>query len=159
MSKLTLTVTLLSILAFGIAVPRAGAAPGDACSLLTAAQIKSATGADASPGVAGSAKLCQWNASMAPGATVNFVTLVLQDPKFFDSGKNVPAPANAPARAIITPVFGVGDDAYFVAVRDQVGLVVKKGSSAFKVAVYAKLPNAQKESMEKALATQIASQL
>jgi hypothetical protein len=96
---------------------------------------------------------------MAPTAVVNFVTLVLQDPKFFEGGKNMPAPADVPTRAMVTPVSGVGDDAYFVAVRDQVGLVVKKGSSAFKVAVYAKLPVEQKEAMEKALATQIASQL
>ena len=146
------TIPVLAVLL--VAAPqRAAAAPGDACSLLTPAQIKSATGADTSPGVAGSAKLCQWNASLAPGATVNFVTLVLQDPKFFDGGKNVPAPA------VVTPVSGVGDDAYYVAVRDQVGLVVKKGSTAFKVAVYAKLPVDQKESMEKSLAKQIVSQL
>jgi hypothetical protein len=159
MSRLSLAAILAISIAFLFTPSKTSAASGDACSLLTPAQIKSATGADASPGVAGSAKLCQWNASLAPGATVNFVTLVLQDPKFFDSGKNMPAPANAPARAIVTPVSGIGDDAYFVAVRDQVGLVVKKGSTAFKVAVYAKLPNEQKEAMEKSLATQIASQL
>ena len=153
MPRLILAAALGAISAFGFAAPRAHTAPGDACSLLTPAQIKSATGADVIPGVAGSPKLCQWNASMAPTAVVNFVTLVLQDPNFFANGKNVPAPA------IVTPVSGVGDDAYFVAVRDQVGLVVKKGSSAFKVAVYAKLPNDQKETMEKKLAMQIASQL
>jgi hypothetical protein len=144
---------LFLIFAFGVAAPRSTAAPGDACSLLTPAQIKSAIGAQVSAGAAGSAKLCQWNASLAPGAIVNFVTLVLQDPKFFDGGKTLPSPA------IVTPVSGVGDDAYYVAVRDQVGLVVKKGSSAFKVSVYAKLPVNQKEAMEKSLATQIASQL
>jgi hypothetical protein len=159
MPRLALAVALPLIFALGVAAPRSQAAPGDACSLLTPAQIKSATGADVTAGVAGSAKLCQWNASMAPTATVNFVTLVLQDPKFFESGKNMPAPANVPVRAIVTPVAGIGDDAYYVAVRDKVGLVVKKGSSAFKVAVYAKLPNEQKEAMEKSLATQIASQL
>jgi len=151
--RLMLAASLGAIFAFGVAAPRVNAAPADACSLLTQAQIKSAIGAEVSEGAAGSAKLCQWNASLAPGAKVNFVTLVLQDPNFFANGKKVPAPA------IVTPVSGVGDDAYFVAVRDQVGLVVKKGSSAFKVAVYAKLPNDQKETMEKKLAMQIASQL
>jgi hypothetical protein len=148
-----LTVSLGAVLALGVAAPRANAAPGDACSLITPAQIKSAIGAEVSAGAAGSAKLCQWNASLAPGATVNFVTLVLQDSKFFDGGKSVPSPA------IVTPLTGVGDDAYYVAVRDQVGLVVKKGSSAFKVTVYAKLPADKKEAMEKLLATQIATQL
>jgi hypothetical protein len=149
----TLAAALLLIFAFGVAAPQSAAAPADACSLLSPAQIKSAIGAEVSAGAAGSAKLCQWNASLAPGATVNFVTLVLQDPKFFDSGKNVPAPA------VVTPVSGVGDDAYYLAVRDQVGLVVKKGSSSFKISVYAKLPADKKEAMEKSLATQIASQL
>ena len=53
----------------------------------------------------------------------------------------------------------LGDDAFFLAVGDQVGLIVKKGSGAFKVAVYAKLSVDQKEAMEKALAAQIVSQL
>jgi len=112
--RLMLAASLGAIFAFGVAAPRVNAAPADACSLLTQAQIKSAIGAEVSEGAAGSAKLCQWNASLAPGAKVNFVTLVLQDPNFFANGKNVPAPA------IVTPVSGVGDDAYFVAVRDQV---------------------------------------
>jgi hypothetical protein len=159
MSKLTLATIIATFFAFALSTPPSVAAPADACSLLTPAQIKSATGAEVTAGVAGSPKLCQWNASMAPTATVNFVTLVLQDPKFFESGKNMPPPANVPVRAIVTPASGISDDAYFVAVRDQVTLVVKKGSSSFKVAVYAKLPNEQKEAMEKALATQIASQL
>ena len=159
MSKRTLAAVFAALFAFTCVPAPAAAAPGEACSLLTPAQIKSATGADVTAGAAGSPKLCQWNVSMAPTAVVNFVTLVLQDPKFFESGKNMPAPANVPVRAIVTPVSGVGDDAYYVAVRDQVGLVVRKGSSAFKVAVYAKLPNEQKETMEKSLATQIASQL
>ena len=155
MFKLKLAAIVGSILtiALGVAAPIANASPGDACSLLTQGQIKSAIGADVSAGAAGSPKLCQWNSSLAPGAKVNFVTLLLQDPKFFEGGKSLPAPA------VITPVSGVGDDAFYVAVRDQVSLVVKKGSSSFKVSVYAKLPLDQKEAMEKSLATQIASQL
>ena len=120
MPRLMLAASLGAIFAFGVAAPRVNAAPADACSLLTQAQIKSAIGAEVSEGAAGSAKLCQWNASPAPSAKVNFVTLVLQDPNFFAAGKNSPAPA------IVTPVSGIGDDAYFVAVRDQVGLVAKK---------------------------------
>jgi hypothetical protein len=79
--------------------------------------------------------------------------------EIFESGKNMPPPVNVPVRAIVTPASGISDDAYFVAVRDQVTLVVKKGSNSFKVAVYAKLPTEQKEAMEKSLAIQIASQL
>lgn len=154
MSKLTFAAILATLFAFGYAPSRAFAAPGDACSLLTPAQIKSAVGAEVGAGAAGSAKLCQWNASSAPTSAVKFITLLLySDTKAFEPGKHMPAPA------VVTPVSGIGDDAFFLAVGDQVGLIVKKGSGAFKITVYAKLPVPQKEAMEKSLATQIVSQL
>ena len=154
MPRLMLTAALAAAFAFGVASPRANVAPGDACSLLTPAQIKSAVGTDVGAGAAGSPKLCQWNASLASTSTVKFVTLLLySDTNGFGPGKNMPAPA------VVTPVSGIGDDAYFLAVKDQVGLIVKKGSGAFKITVYAKLPVDQKESVEKALAAQIVSQL
>ena len=158
MSKCTLASVSAAVCVFGFALifvpPRANAAPGDACSLLTPAQIKSATSADVGVGTSGSAKLCQWNASTPATSSVKFITLLLySDTKAFEPGKHMPAPA------VVTPVSGVGDDAFFLAVGDQVGLIVKKGSGAFKIAVYAKLSVDQKESMEKALASQIVSQL
>jgi hypothetical protein len=154
MLKLMLAVAFGAAVALGSAAPRIEAASGDACSLLTPAQIKSAVGADVGAGAAGSPKLCQWNAALAPTSPVKFITLLLySDTNAFGAGKNMPAPA------VVTPVSGIGDDAYFVAVGDQVGLIVKKGSNMFKVAVYAKLPVDQKESMEKVLATQIVSKL
>jgi hypothetical protein len=153
MSKRMLASLFAALFASICASSRANAAP-DACSLLTPAQIKSAVGADVGAGAAGSPKLCQWNALQASTSTVKFITLLLySDTNAFGPGKNMPAPA------VVTPVSGIGDDAYFLAVRDQVGLIVKKGSGAFKITVYAKLPVDQKESMEKALATQIVSQL
>jgi hypothetical protein len=154
MPRLLFVAILGSIFALCVALPRANAAPGDACSLLTPAQIKSATGADVNVGSAASAKLCQWNASSAANSSVKFITLLLySDTKSFAAGKNMPAPA------VVTSVSGIGDDAFFLAVADQVGLIVKKGSGMFKITVYAKLSIDQKESMEKALAMQIVSQL
>ena len=154
MSKLTLVMIVAAAIAFAVSPSLAGAAPGNACSLLTAAQIKSATNADVGAGTAGSAKLCTWSPSTPASSTVKAITLLLyQDTNAFEPGKHMPAPA------VVTPVSGVGDDAFFLAVGDQVGLIVKKGSGAFKIAVYAKLSVEQKESMEKALAAQIVSQL
>lgn len=154
MSKFTFAAIFAALFAFAYVPSRAVAAPGDACSLLTPAQIKSAVGSEVGAGAAGSAKLCQWNASLAPTSTVKFITLLLySDTNSFEPGKHMPAPA------VVTPVSGIGDDAFFLAVGDQVGLIVKKGSGAFKIAVYAKLPVDKKEAMEKTLATQIVSQL
>lgn len=41
----------------------------------------------------------------------------------------------------------------------NVGLIVKKGNVAFKVAVYANLPIEKKQAMEKTLAQQVDSKL
>jgi hypothetical protein len=154
MLKFTLAALLVGIFAVTLAAPLANAAPGDACSLLTPAKIKSAISADVGAGTAGSAKLCQWNPSAPATSSVKFITLLLySDTNAFEPGKHMPAPA------VVTSVSGIGDDAFFLAVGDQVGLIVKKGSGAFKIAVYAKLSVEQKESMEKALALQIVSQL
>jgi hypothetical protein len=145
---------LLSIVALCVVSPNANAAPGDACSFLTPAQIKAATSADVNAGTAGSAKLCQWNAAAPATSSVKFITLLLySDTKTFAAGKNFPPPS------VVTPVASVGDDAFFLAVGDQVGLIVKKGSGMFKITVYAKLPVDQKQGMEKSLATQIAALL
>jgi hypothetical protein len=108
MPRLMIAAALGATFAFGIAVPRANAAPGDACSLLTPAQIKSAVGADVGAGAAGSPKLCQWNASLAPASTVKFVTLLLySDTNAFEPGKNMPpAPSLRPFLvSVTTPTF------------------------------------------------------
>jgi len=51
----------------------------------------------------------------------------------------------------VTSISGVGDDAYYLAVGDQVDLIVKKGNVAFKVAVYAHIPVESKKAKEKTL--------
>ena len=152
MSKLSLAAIFATLFAF--APSGTLAAPGNACSLLTPAQIKSATNADVGAGNVGSAKLCSWSPSAPASSSVKAITLLLySDTNAFEPGKHMPAPA------VVTSVSGIGDDAFFLAVGDQVGLIVKKGSGAFKVAVYAKASVEQKESMEKALASLIVSQL
>ncbi len=153
MSKLTLAAIFAAILAFIFALPPANAAPANACSLLTPAQIKSAIGADVGAGNVASAKLCSWSPSSASSSVKSITLLLYSDTNAFEPGKHMPAPA------VVTPVSGIGDDAFFLAVGDQVGLIVKKGSGAFKIAVYAKVSLDQKESMEKSLAALIAPQL
>jgi hypothetical protein len=59
----------------------------------------------------------------------------------------------------VTSIGGIGDDAYSLAVGGNVGLIVKKGNVAFKVAVYAHLPLEQKQATEKTLAQHVVSKL
>ena len=126
---------------------------GDACALLTPAQVSTALGA---PVGAGSyvtptfRKTCTWNATASGGG---YVTLMLQDVSGFEGGKQLGRMALR--NMSVTSISGVGDDAYYLAVGDQVGLIVKKGNAAFKVAVYAHIPVESKEAKEKALAQQV----
>jgi len=60
---------------------------------------------------------------------------------------------------VVTSVTGLGDDAYYLAVGSNVGLIVKKGNIAFKVAVYASSPLDKKQALQKTLAQQVLSSL
>jgi hypothetical protein len=76
---------------------------------------------------------------------------MLQAPGAFDSGKSL---ANVSKNVMLTPV-----GAYYLAVSDQVGLVVKKGGLAFKVAVYPHGPLGPKQTAERTLVGKIAPRL
>ncbi len=127
------------------------AAPtGDACTLLTRAQVGAALGVSVGAGsyVTPTYKqTCTWTATTSGGG---YVTLLLQSVSGFEGGKRL---ALVGAKNMsLTSISGVGDDAYYLAVGDQVGLLVKKGNAAFKVAVYAHIALESKEAKEKTLA-------
>ena len=128
------------------------AATDDACSLATSAQISAATGATVGAGeyvTPTFKKTCTWHAKNI------IVTLNLQDAAAFDKGKQL---ANYGAK--MTEVAGLGDGAYFMTMgTQQVALMVKKGGTAFKVAVYSKQPLEKLEGMEKAVAQQVVGRL
>jgi len=141
-----------------VLVAVAGAAPAeDACALLTPAQVGAALGAPVSAGsyvTPTLKKTCTWKSTTSDGG---FVTLMLQDVGRFEGGKQL---GQTPSKTLsITSISGVGDDAYYLAVGDQVGLIVKKGNVAFKVAVYAHEPVESKEAKEKTLAQQAVARL
>ena len=83
------------------------------------------------------------------------MTLFLQTTAAYDGGKQMAIRMSASA---VKPA-SVGDDAYYFVAGDQVGLLVKKGSVSFKVAVYATLPVERKEAMELALAKEVLAKL
>jgi hypothetical protein len=138
--------------------PSASAAPDDACSLLTPAQLSAALSVSVGAGSYLSAttkKTCSWKGTADAGKGSKIVTLMLQTPTAFEYGKSFQSKA-----IVVTPVSGVGDDAYYLAVSNNVGLIVKKGNISFKVAVYASdLTIEQKQAVEKTLAQQVVSKL
>lgn len=132
---------------FVLSAAAAMAATDDACSVLTPAQVSAAAGVTVGAGqyvTPTFKKTCTWHAKDI------IITLNLQDAAAFDKGKQL---ANYGAK--MTAVAGLGDGAYYMTMgTQQVALMVKKGNTAFKVAVYAKLPLEKLEAMEKALAQQ-----
>ncbi len=145
-------VLLAAATSTGIAGPPVMAAPpSDACALLTPEQVGDALGAKVGAGKYVSpafTKTCTWT---APGV---IVTLMLQSVEAFQAGKTAPVPS------VVTAASGVGDDAYYLAVGNIIGLGAKKGTAAFKVTVYSSsMPMQNKQTIEKTLAQQVLTKL
>ena len=110
---------------------------GDACSLLTQSQVSGALETPVSAGtpISGPAS-CQW---MGKG---KWATLTITQPLARKSAVDRFNAGKASALPGITkePVSGVGDEAYYVYFSNTshagLGLVVRKGSSAFEIRVY-----------------------
>ena len=121
------------------------APPTDACSALTVAQVSSALGASVGEGtyiMPSFKKTCTWNIS-----TGGAVTLQLQSVDFFNAGKGSLASMERSSGA------GVGDEAYYLGAGATTGLIVRKGSGAFKISVYSSHVGLdQRKAIEKALA-------
>jgi hypothetical protein len=116
-------------------LPAAGA--DNACALITQAQVSEALGVSVDAGKPISRPgTCQWLGK-------RFATLTITVPR---GGKSPVEQFNAGKKGglagavVAEPVSGVGDDAYYVyfsgTTRAGLGLMVKKGSSAFEVRVY-----------------------
>jgi hypothetical protein len=132
------------------------AAANDACSLLTAADVGAALRTPAKAGqpiTPTDHKVCTWRA--ADGHS--WVTLMVQPSSAFDGGLRLASYSNGELKPVTVP--GLGAGAYFLPVGDQVGLMVKKGAVAFKVAVYQHGPIGPKEAAERALAGKVVGRL
>lgn len=123
----------------------------EACPLLSQAQVSAAvgtsfgTGAYPNPSFKNS---CTWIATDSS----KYVTLQLWKLDLFQSDKTV-----VEKSVVVTPVSGIGEDAYYMAVSKNVGLSVKRGDLAFRVVVYGLVPFDRKEAIEKTLALQVLS--
>jgi hypothetical protein len=156
-SKISLGAVIAAIFIAGAATPPANAAPpDDACSLLTQAQVSVAVSVSVDAGAYQGTykKTCTWNAVSPATKSAKYVTLLLEGLDAYQAGKLAPVKT-----IVVTPISGIGDDAYYLAVGPNVGLIVKKGNVAFKVAVYGDIPIENKQAMEKTLAQQVVSKL
>lgn len=158
-SKLKLSASLSTVLVFvTITVLQASAAPTDACTVLTEAQVTAAVGVSVAAGTHVTqtfTKTCTWTPA-TPGE-VKAVTLNLQTAVEYDGAKKkleqmkamMPNPPKTEA------VSGIGDDAYFIEFPNITSLVVKKGSAAFKLVIYGAMPAPRAENALKTLAAEV----
>jgi hypothetical protein len=158
-SATRLALPVVAIFFATVAAQSASAAPhDDACALLTDAQVSAALSA---PVGAGSyqmptfKKTCTWNSTGEGAKNAKSVVLMVEGLDAYQAGKAT----RQSKTTSVTPISGIGDDAYYLAVGSNVGLIVKKRNVAFKVAVFCALPIEKKQAMEKALAQQIVSKL
>jgi hypothetical protein len=139
-------------------LPASTASADDACSILTPAEMSAVLGVSVGAGVYATPtykKACTWKSThyVAPG--VANTSLVFQGLNTFPSGVE-----KSQLKSLsITPVSGVGDGAYYLAVGNNVGMLVKRGDVVFKVTVSGELPLAKKEAMENTLAQKVVSKL
>ena len=150
---------LLVMALFNVGAPMArcalAAPPADACALLTRSEVAAAVGGPVTAGshIAPSfTKTCTWNAAGSNGGTV---TLMLEGIAQYHGGERM-----AQIRSVsVTSVSGIGDGAYYLAVGGNVGLIVRKGNTAFKITVYAHAPIERKRAMEETLAKRVLPKL
>jgi len=132
----------------------------DACTLVTSAQISAATrlavgaGTHVTPTFV---RTCTWTPMTA--SSIRAVTVNVQTAAFYDGAKQMASKMAAAVAGAKVQSASVGDDAFYDMMAGMATLFFKKGSASIKVAVYAKLPVDQIESMELAIATQVAAKL
>ena len=134
MRPIAFTVVLMSSILLSHTV-RSFAAD-EACTLLTQTQVSAALDVQVDAGTPiGRPSACQW------AGKGRFATLTIMQPlagkspvERFNAGKTSTMPG-----ITVEPVSGVGDEAfyvYFSSTTRALGLVVRKGSSAFEIRVY-----------------------
>ena len=153
LSSLAFTAVVLSFASSVSAVrPPTIRTPTDPCSLLTSADIDGVMGVSMGTPKARASQACQWRQPVKkPGDPGAIVDVTIMDANRYALGKAI---AGSP-KFKVTPVAGLGDDAYYSASTDGklTDLRVKKGNAAFAVHVWgAGVPASQAEPKELALA-------
>ena len=165
--KFTHAISIIAVFIIGVATaPRtfADAPAKDACSLLTQAQVSDALGAAFGAGshvTPQFVKTCTWTPT-GSAKEIKAVTLNIQTADSYDSGKKqieMAKTAGAGEGTQLISTSGIGDDAYYFNVGTNITqLFFKKGTLAFKIAVYG--ASADKAmAVEKTLALEVISKL
>ena len=157
-------ISVVVLMVGAAAAPTAGASSAtDACSLLTQAQLSAALAVPMDAGkyvTPGFLKTCTWAPSNGPTPGVKFFTLYLQSVEGFEGGKSLGQMGQGNGAAVVTPLSGVGDDAYYLSFGSNItSLMVKKGAGAFKLTLYGATAPDKAMAMEKTLALLVAPQL
>jgi len=145
--------------------------PEDSCKLLTQAQVTAVLGVSMG---AGShvpptfLKTCTWAPAGGANQNVKYVTVSYQSADSFGATKSLAQQTETAMKAqgdkdaaqmANASASGIGDDAFYTTMGGYTGLLVKKGNTAFKVAIYATLPAEKLKAMEKTLALGALSKL
>lgn len=140
----------------------------DACLLLTQAKVSDAlgmafgTGSHVTPQFL---QTCTW-VPTGSAKEIKAVTLNIQPGDTYDSGKRqielaaTAAGGDSKGNTKLIPASGIGDDAYYMTFGPSVtNLMFKKGTLAFKIAIYGALPSDKAMAAEKSLALEVISKL
>jgi hypothetical protein len=171
-SKTTLAAIIVATFIVGAATPSASAAPpDDACSLLTQAQVGTVLGAPVVPGThlnSTDSKSCMWSQANAPAMGRKSVAISLSTAEVYKNSKALMERTQAAMKEekdedagqlTITPVTGIGDEAYYGSMGSHPKFNVKKGNLSFSVEIFGDFPPDKSKAMEKTLAVQILSKL
>ena len=160
----TLSVAVFIIGSLAASFTFADAPSQDACLLLTQSQVADAMGIAFGAGshvTPQFLKTCTW-VPTASTKDIKAVTLNIQPGDTYDSGKKQIELAAAAAGngTKLTPASGIGDDAYYMNLGAGINqLFFKKGTLAFKIAIYGALPPDKAMAAEKTLALEVTSRL
>jgi len=172
-SKTCLGAALAAVfIALATTLASAAAEPSnDACSLVTQSQVSAALGVSMGSGshvTPTFLRTCTWNPSGSSGNGVRALTLYIQSADQYEAGKQMLEQMRTMAKVekhgnsqppVITPLSGIGDDAFYLDMANTMSLIAKKGNVEFKFVIYGDLPGEKKKAAEKTLALEVVSKL
>jgi hypothetical protein len=133
--------------------------PEDACQYIAPSELQTLLGMPFGAGehvTPDYVKTCTWQPSAGGSGLVQYVTLSFQPGATYAQAK---AMLRGPVIAL-SPVSGIGTDAYFSSVVNRyMALNVTTDSAAFEVAIYGKLAPKRAQSAEKTIAAEVISKL
>ena len=157
-SRMTVMISVVGALALWSVHPAHAVARAAACPLLSDAEASAALGVQVAAVDMGSdAKHCHWEQQGKHGETLVDVHLLIESAQSYDKAKGLMGMSGKVTRVAAG---GIGDDAYYLVGGRDAPLFVKKGNTAFRIAVDGKGWSADDiKAKEKALASAVLAKL